>query len=54
MIAIGSDDSTKKQICIYSNNGDFQYGYRFKSDGSFEVEWKDKADLWREFVSIIT
>lgn len=41
MIAIGSDDSTKKQICIYSNNGDFQYGYRFKSDGSFEVEWKD-------------
>ena len=39
-IAIGQNgNSTKKIVCVYSNNGVFQYGYTFKSSGTFGVEW---------------
>ena len=39
MLVIGSDSGIdKKTICIY-NQGEFQYGYTFKSAGAFEVEW---------------
>lgn len=39
MIVIGSSSFKNKTICIYDSDGFFQYGYRFKVDGSFGVEW---------------
>lgn len=41
MIAIGTSDSEKKTICIYSSDGIFQYGYRFNSYGSFGIKWEE-------------
>lgn len=38
MIAIGTGNAEKKKVCIYSNDGNFQYGYKFNTSGSFEVE----------------
>ena len=39
MLVIGCDAGRyKKTICVY-NQGEFQYGYTFKSAGTFEVEW---------------
>lgn len=38
LIAIGSSDSENKTVCIYTDEGDFQYGYRFKTNGSFGIE----------------
>lgn len=38
MIAIGTEDSTNKAIVIYSDAGEFQYGYRFQIEGSYGVE----------------
>lgn len=39
LIAIGQYASNKKTICIYSSEGDFQYGYAFNCSGHFGVEW---------------
>jgi len=39
MIAAGQKSSDSKVICVYSNNGDFQYGYMFNCSGDFGVEW---------------
>ena len=44
MIAIGHRTSNKKYICIYSNNGEFKYGFSFNCSGSFYVEW-DKMNI---------
>ncbi len=41
MIAIGSSDINQKNVCIYAENGLFQYGYSFDCSGSFGVEWDD-------------
>ena len=38
MIAIGCGTSTNKTVCIYTSDGDFQYGFRFECDGTFGVE----------------
>ena len=39
MLVIGCDAGPyKKTICVY-NQGEFQYGYTFKSTGTFGVEW---------------
>ena len=39
MLVIGCDAGPyKKTICVY-NQGEFQYGYTFKSAGTFGVEW---------------
>ena len=39
LIAIGCKaSSTRKTVCIYTNTGDFLYGYSFVCDGSFGVE----------------
>ena len=39
MLVIGCDAGRyKKTICVY-NQGEFQYGYTFKSAGTFGVEW---------------
>ena len=39
LIAIGQNTSDRKTICVYSNEGCFQYGYTFNCSGSFGVEW---------------
>ena len=41
MIAVGCSDKGHKTVCIYSSNGDFQYGYDFQCTGSFGVEFQD-------------
>lgn len=38
LIAIGYSDSDNKTVCIYTSNGDFQYGYNFKCSGKFGIE----------------
>lgn len=48
-IAIGCSDFENKTICIYSNNGQFLFGYRFKCNGEFGVEFA-KNDLVISFV----
>ncbi len=39
MIAIGSNSNGQEQICIYSSEGVFLYGYNFDCSGDFCVEW---------------
>ncbi len=39
LIAIGCSSSENKTVCIYSNEGVFQYGYGFKCSGSFGIEF---------------
>ena len=41
MIVLGQKNSDKKVICVYSNNGLFQYGYSFNCTGKFGVEWNN-------------
>ncbi len=42
LIAIGQNTSNRKTICIYSNEGVFQYGYTFNCSGDFGVEWDNE------------
>ena len=42
LIAIGQNTSDRKTICVYSNEGTFQYGYTFDCTGSFGVEWDEE------------
>ncbi len=49
LIAIGQNALDRKTICIYSNEGIFQYGYTFNCSGDFGVEW-DKENLNIYFV----
>lgn len=37
-IAIGSSRFENKTVCVYTSDGVFQYGYRFKSSGNFGIE----------------
>ena len=48
-IAIGQSSFDKKTICVYSDDGVFQYGYTFDCSGDFGVEW-DEANLNIYFV----
>lgn len=44
MIAVGYSSSfisNEKNICVYSNDGTFLYGYQFDDSGSFAVEWDE-------------
>ena len=43
LIAIGCASSENKTICIYSNDGIFQYGYSFKSYGSFGIKFDENS-----------
>lgn len=36
-VAIGSNNSENRIVCVYSSKGEFQYGFRFKCSGSFGV-----------------
>ena len=49
LIAIGTEEGNDKTISIYSDNGSFQYGYRFQSNGSYGVELNNE-DLKIYFV----
>lgn len=49
LIAIGQNTSGRKTICVYSNEGVFQYGYTFNCSGAFGVEW-DEENLNIHFV----
>ncbi len=49
LIAIGCSNLENKTVCIYSSDGDFQYGYSFKTTGSFGIEL-DKSVLNIYFV----
>lgn len=42
MIAVGQKDSQGKEICIYTSQGEFLYGYRFNCTQSFCVEWDEQ------------
>ena len=42
LIAIGQNSSDRKTICVYSGEGDFQYGYTFNCSGDFGVEWDEE------------
>lgn len=43
-IAIGCSNSENKTVCIYTNDGVFQYGYSFKCSGNFGIDL-DKSVL---------
>lgn len=49
LIAIGSENSEQKTICVYTLDGKFVYGYQFRCSGDFGIEW-DKDDLMIYFV----
>lgn len=38
-IVTGSDVFPLKTLCIYDQNGKFQYGYTFLSEGAYDVAW---------------
>ncbi len=40
-IAVGFSESDNKTVCVYNTQGEFQYGYRFKTNGGFAVEWDE-------------
>lgn len=42
LIAIGQNTPDRKIICVYSNEGVFQYGYTFNCSGDFGVEWDEE------------
>ena len=42
LIAVGQNSSDRKTICVYSGEGDFQYGYTFNCSGDFGVEWDEE------------
>lgn len=43
LVAIGTEEGEHKTVCIYSDTGNFQYGYRFETSGSFGVELNDEV-----------
>lgn len=48
-IAIGCSSFDNKTVCIYTSDGNFQYGYSFECSGSFGIEM-DKNNLIIYFV----
>ena len=42
MIAVGQNDSKGKEICVYTSQGEFLYGYTFNCTQSFGVEWDEQ------------
>ena len=41
-IAIGASDAVQRYVYVYDKYGIFQYGYVFKSNGSFRIEWDNE------------
>ena len=44
LIAIGQEGPQSKEVCVYTPQGEFLYGYVFESAQSFGVEW-DKQNI---------
>ena len=44
LIAIGQEGPQCKEVCVYTPQGEFLYGYVFESTQSFGVEW-DKQNI---------
>lgn len=42
LIAIGQTGSQDKEICVYTSQGEFLYGYTFNCTQSFCVEWDEQ------------
>ena len=42
MIAVGQKGSQGKEICVYTSQGEFLYGYTFNCTQSFCVEWDEQ------------
>lgn len=42
LIAIGHGGTERKAVCVYSDDGIFQYGYTFNCSGDFGVEWDEE------------
>ena len=42
MIAVGQKGSQGNEICVYTSQGDFLYGYTFNCTQSFCVEWDEQ------------
>ncbi len=42
MIAIGQNGSQGKEVCVYTSQGEFLYGYAFDCTQSFGVEWDEE------------
>lgn len=42
MIAVGQKGSQDNEICVYTSQGDFLYGYTFNCTQSFCVEWDEQ------------
>ncbi len=42
MIAVGQKNSQRKEICVYTSQGKFLYGYTFNCTQSFCVEWDER------------
>ena len=54
IIAIGSSNFKEKSICVYTNDGIFQYGYSFKCEGSFGIEMdEDILNIYFENFQIL-
>lgn len=47
LIALGHDEISNKGISVYSEDGEFLYGYTFDCDGIFGVEWnKENINIY--------
>ncbi len=42
MIAVGQKGSQKKEVCVYTPQGEYLYGYAFNCTQSFGVEWDEQ------------
>lgn len=42
MIAVGQKGSQGEEICVYTSQGEFLYGYAFNCTQSFGVEWDEQ------------
>ena len=42
LIAIGQKGSQDKEVCVYTSQGEFLYGYTFNCTQSFCVEWDEQ------------
>lgn len=44
-IALGVDTPLIKTVCVYSDENEFQYGYRFVDCGTYRMEWSGDTIL---------
>lgn len=42
MIAVGQKGAQGKEVCVYTSQGEFLYGYAFNCNQSFGVEWDEQ------------